>query len=107
MSMQFAWNSFVLTAVAQRELSKVRSAVTHSANVTISGYCDNDPVSVGNAYDVWLSRMRALAVADFLYSGHVPRKVKLVGHGRTDFVATNSTAVGRAENRRVTITFQS
>ena len=76
----------------------------------ISGYCDNtgdnDPVSEGNTYNDWLSKMRALAVADYLYSNHVAKTVTLTGYGRTDFVATNATAAGRAENRRVVISFE-
>ncbi len=50
--------------------------------------------------------MRALAVADFLYGNHVAKTVTLAGYGRTDFVATNTTATGRAENRRVVISYE-
>jgi outer membrane protein OmpA-like peptidoglycan-associated protein len=108
----FAWNSFALTARAKAELSAVRAVIkaSRSRYVVISGYCDdtgdNDPVSVGNTYNVWLSTERALAVADFLYDNKIPKTTKLVGYGRTHFVATNATAAGRAENRRVTIQFE-
>lgn len=105
----FAWNSFALTSHAKAELNAVRAAIRASKSVVISGYCDdtgdNDPVSVGNSYNVWLSSERALAVADFLYDNKIPKTTKLVGYGRTHFVATNATAAGRAENRRVTIQF--
>ncbi len=105
----FAWNSFALTSKAKAELNAVRAAIKASKSVVISGYCDdtgdNDPVSVGNSYNVWLSTERALAVADFVYDNKIPKTTKLVGYGRTHFVATNATAAGRAENRRVTIQF--
>ena len=105
----FAWNSFALTSQAKAELNAIRAAIKASKSVVISGYCDdtgdNDPVSVGNSYNVWLSTERALAVADFLYGNKVPTTTKLFGYGRTHFVATNATAAGRAENRRVTIQF--
>ena len=105
----FAWNSFALTSRAKAELNAIRAAIKASKSVVISGYCDdtgdNHPVSVGNAYNAWLSTERALAVADFLYGNKVPTTTKLFGYGRTHFVATNATAAGRAENRRVTIQF--
>jgi outer membrane protein OmpA-like peptidoglycan-associated protein/Tol biopolymer transport system component len=105
----FAWNSFTLTATAKGELSAARARIVKSPAVKVSGYCDNtgdnDPVSEGNTYNHWLSKMRALAVADYLYGDRVPKTVTLTGYGRTDFVATNATAVGRAENRRVVISF--
>jgi outer membrane protein OmpA-like peptidoglycan-associated protein len=106
----FAWNSFALTSEAKAELNAVRAAIKASKSVVVSGYCDdtgdNDPVSVGNSYNVWLSTERALAVADFVYDNKIPKTTKLVGYGRTHFVATNATAAGRAENRRVTIQFK-
>jgi outer membrane protein OmpA-like peptidoglycan-associated protein len=106
----FAWNSFTLTAAAKSALSKARAVIVKSPAVKISGYCDNtgdnDPVSEGNTYNDWLSKMRALAVADFLYSDHVAKTVVVSGYGRTDFVATNATAAGRAENRRVVIGYE-
>jgi outer membrane protein OmpA-like peptidoglycan-associated protein/DNA-binding beta-propeller fold protein YncE len=106
----FAWNSFTLTAAAKTALSKARAAIVKSPTVKISGYCDNtgdnDPVSEGNTYNDWLSKMRALAVADFLYNDHVAKTVVVSGYGRTDFVATNVTAAGRAENRRVVIGYE-
>jgi 6-phosphogluconolactonase len=106
----FAWNSFTLTPTAKSELSAARDAILKSPAVKISGYCDNtgdnDPVSEGDTYNDWLSKMRALAVADYLYSDHVAKTVTLAGYGRTDFVATNATPVGRAENRRVVISFE-
>ena len=106
----FAWNSFALTSKAKAELNAVRAAIKASKSVVISGYCDdtgdNDPVTVGNSYNVWLSTERALAVADFVYGNKIPKITKLVGYGRTHFVATNATVAGRAENRRVTIQFK-
>jgi len=104
----FAYDSFVLTSAAQRTLSTIRAKVLRSTGVTIAGYCDSSgaPGAVGNTYNDWLSRERALAVADFLYGNHIPKRVKLIGYGRTHFVASNTTAAGRAENRRVVISYE-
>lgn len=67
--------------------------------VDVNGYCD----SIGGAeYNLKLSQRRAEAVVNYLEKDGVPAD-KLVphGYGKTNFVATNSTEDGRAQNRRV------
>ena len=67
--------------------------------VNVNGYCD----SIGSdAYNLKLSQRRADAVVNYLVQQGIPA-TQLVpnGYGKTDFVASNDTAEGRAQNRRV------
>src|SRR3546814_6746617 len=63
--------------------------------------------SVGtDSYNQQLSQQRAEAVANYLNSRAVMRnRMITVGAGETRPIASNDTATGRAENRRVEITF--
>jgi outer membrane protein OmpA-like peptidoglycan-associated protein len=67
--------------------------------VDVNGYCD----AIGSvAYNLRLSRRRADAVRAYLENkGIPPGRLIAHGYGKTDFVATNATAEGRAQNRRV------
>jgi outer membrane protein OmpA-like peptidoglycan-associated protein len=67
--------------------------------VQVEGYTD----SVGSdEYNVKLSEDRANAVRDFLVTqGVPPANITAQGFGKADPVADNSTAAGRAQNRRV------
>jgi outer membrane protein OmpA-like peptidoglycan-associated protein len=69
------------------------------ANVQIAGYTD----SVGtDAYNQGLSERRANAVKDyFVAHGIDASRLTAVGYGESNPVADNSTADGRAQNRRV------
>jgi OOP family OmpA-OmpF porin len=70
-----------------------------TATVNVNGYCD----AIGSVrYNQKLSERRAAAVVRYLVKAGIPED-RLVprGYGKTDFVATNDTAEGRAENRRV------
>ena len=54
-----------------------------------------------------LSRFRAMAVKDFLASHGVEReRIEAVGFGETRPIASNTSAEGRASNRRVEIVVQ-
>lgn len=67
--------------------------------VDVNGYCD----SIGSAeYNQRLSERRAQAVAEYLEKDGVAAD-NLVphGYGKTNFVASNRTREGRAQNRRV------
>jgi OOP family OmpA-OmpF porin len=67
--------------------------------VEIAGYCDY----VGSdAYNKKLSQRRAETVKAYLESkGVAAARLTAVGYGKTDFVADNKTAEGRAMNRRI------
>ena len=68
-------------------------------HLTISGYTDN----VGNAAsNLLLSQDRAENVKDYLVKQGVPEaNITSEGYGLEDPIADNSTAEGRAKNRRV------
>jgi len=56
------------------------------------------------AYNQGLSERRAASVADYLGShGVASVRMATIGYGKTRPIATNETAEGRAENRRVEI----
>jgi outer membrane protein OmpA-like peptidoglycan-associated protein len=67
--------------------------------VAANGYCD----SIGGvAYNLRLSQRRADAVVHYLADhGVAESRLSPHGFGKTDFVASNSTEEGRAQNRRV------
>ncbi|MNP79807.1 Outer membrane porin F precursor [compost metagenome] len=70
--------------------------------MAVSGHTD----SVGSdAYNQRLSQKRAQSVTDYLIESGVPRSnfVSVTGMGESQPVADNSTADGRAQNRRVEI----
>ncbi|MEM9427666.1 MAG: OmpA family protein [Pseudomonadota bacterium] len=70
--------------------------------VTVTGHTDN----TGSAgYNQDLSERRASSVAQVLRSGGVSSsRLRVVGAGENRPIATNQTAAGRAQNRRVDIT---
>jgi OmpA-OmpF porin, OOP family len=72
--------------------------------VVIAGYTD----SIGTAeYNMVLSKNRAKAVYNyFVAKGIAASRLQTVGHGLNDPVASNSTADGRAMNRRVELQIQ-
>ncbi len=82
-------------------LDEAASALKANPGVTVNvnGYCD----AVGSVkYNQKLSERRAESVVKYLVKAGIPED-RLVpkGFGKTDFVATNDTAEGRAQNRRV------
>ena len=82
-------------------LDEAASALKANPGVTanVNGYCD----AVGSVkYNQKLSERRAESVVKYLVKAGIPED-RLVPHGfgKTDFVATNDTAEGRAQNRRV------
>lgn len=73
-------------------------------HVQIDGYTD----SVGkDAYNMKLSERRSESVKKYLVGKGVPAdSLSTKGYGETNFVATNKTKAGRAENRRVELHVQ-
>jgi outer membrane protein OmpA-like peptidoglycan-associated protein len=77
------------------DILKQHSDVT----VNVNGYCD---IIGGMRYNLRLSQRRAEAVVRYLENrGIAGDRLIPHGYGKTDFVATNATAEGRAQNRRV------
>jgi OOP family OmpA-OmpF porin len=68
-------------------------------SVNVNGYCD----AIGSVrYNLKLSERRSDAVVKYLVDhGIAESRLSPHGFGKTDFVATNKTAEGRAQNRRV------
>ena len=73
--------------------------------VDVEGHTDSVG---GDVYNQQLSQRRAEAVVDLLVNEHGIARERLspVGYGETRPVASNDTADGRAENRRVMATLE-
>jgi outer membrane protein OmpA-like peptidoglycan-associated protein len=97
----FDTGRYTLKPNAQIALAKVSTILElyPDLKVQVEGYTD----SVGSdAYNQKLSENRANAVHDFLIQNGVPAgNVTSVGYGKADPVASNNTADGRRQNRRV------
>ena len=70
-----------------------------NVSIAVNGYCD----AIGSVrYNLRLSERRSNAVVKYLADhGVAESRMTPHGFGKTDFVATNKTAEGRAQNRRV------
>jgi outer membrane protein OmpA-like peptidoglycan-associated protein len=99
----FATGQATIKPDAKITLAKLAGVMLVFAKTTIQveGYTDN----VGSeASNLKLSDQRAKAVRDFLESqGIASNRLTSVGKGPADPVASNDTAEGRAQNRRVEI----
>ncbi|MBI2345883.1 MAG: OmpA family protein, partial [Deltaproteobacteria bacterium] len=98
---QFAFNSALLTADARLALDEIAAwLVEHPEvrRVRIEGYAD----SIGSPrVNRWISRARASAVKNYLWSqGVEPKRLKSMGVGEANPIAPNTTPEGRALNRR-------
>jgi OOP family OmpA-OmpF porin len=98
----FNFDSSKLTQQAQSRLDNVVDALKASPNVDfrIDGYTD----SIGTKkYNKGLSQRRVNSVRQYLvdHGINATRITGTMGHGEADPVASNATAAGRAQNRRV------
>ena len=84
-------------AVLDEDISMLKA--NPNASIEVNGYCD----SIGSGeYNLELSDRRAEAVVDYLVNSGIPSyRLRPHGYGKTNFVATNDTEEGRAQNRRV------
>ncbi len=102
----FETASAKLQADSAATLDRVASTIAHChcSKVDIRGYTD----SVGKPeFNRKLSERRAIAVKDYLESHGVPAGILTAqGLGEENPIASNKTAKGRAENRRVTVEFE-
>jgi peptidoglycan-binding protein ArfA len=99
----FEINGFTLTPAEEQSLTQVADELKAcpSAHATINGYTDNSGTESVNRP---LSNQRAQTVENFLTAHGVAGDHLVVkGVGTANPVATNDTADGRAENRRVEI----
>ena len=92
---------FSLRPAAREKLARVAGILSGhpSLHMQIEGYTD----SVGtDEYNQLLSEHRAGSVRDYLTGTGIPSdSVSARGFGKTQPVATNKTAIGRQQNRRV------
>ena len=78
---------------------------TEPGDVIVNGYTDNQPIHTVQFPSNWqLSQARADAVAGVLRAvlGD-PKRVRAVGKGDADPIATNATPAGREQNRRTEV----
>lgn len=101
----FRTNSAVLSPEAKQHLDEL-AAKTRGAKafmIEVAGHTDS---TGSEAKNFRLSRQRADAVVQYLAVQHkIPlrRFVTPMGYGKTEFVAENTTASGRQQNRRVEV----
>jgi outer membrane protein OmpA-like peptidoglycan-associated protein len=97
----FDFNQYTLKPGAREKLAKVSGILLAypGLKVQLEGHTD----SVGSDdYNMKLSQQRADSVRSYLVSQSVPAdSVSSTGLGKADPVATNDTASGRQQNRRV------
>ncbi len=99
----FAVDSTYVRPDLRRDLLKLAESLQRYPDTTVDiiGHTDNTgPAS----YNQRLSAQRARAVADILIDAGVdPRRIRAIGRGEYEPVASNLTPEGRAQNRRVEI----
>lgn len=99
----FATNSTQVSGTSQNELRIVANSLNQYPNTTVNviGHTDN----VGDAsFNQGLSERRAQAVASILRSGGVSgNRIRSIGAGENNPIASNLNAAGRQMNRRVEI----
>ena len=104
-AVNFRVNSAILSPEAKASLDGL-AAKTQNARaymIEVAGYTDS---TGGEAKNFRLSRERADAVVQYLAVTHkIPlrRFITPMGYGKNGFVAENTTAGGRAQNRRVEV----
>lgn len=108
----FAPGSWQMRPQGKEIIAKMAAklAPTQQNKLIVNGYTDNTPVGPelqrkGVTSNQELSQKRADSVMAYLISqGVKPDLVEAHGYGDTQPVASNDTAKGRAENRRVELT---
>lgn len=97
----FAFNKYELKPEAREKLAKVSGILLAypDLKLQVEGYTDN----IGSdEYNQKLSEERAGAVSDYLVAQGVQQgNITAQGYGKSDPIADNSAANGRAQNRRV------
>jgi OmpA-OmpF porin, OOP family len=105
-NIQFQTGSGALTPQGEAQLRDLKDGLAITGLfIKVDGYTDN---TGSDTVNIPLSAARAQSVQTFLqrnYPGTFPSsRFKTAGHGSQDPVADNSTAAGKAQNRRVSIT---
>jgi OOP family OmpA-OmpF porin len=102
----FDFNKATLTAEGRRHVDHAVSLMKESPTLTVvvEGHTD----SIGSdAYNMKLSQRRADTVRDYMIKAGISgSRIKTEAFGKTKPIASNKTAEGRAQNRRVDIISQ-
>lgn len=99
----FPTGKYQLSPAADATLSRIAYNLKQfpESDITVVGYTDNTGSQQINDK---LSQQRAESVVDYLeQQGVAADRLKAIGKGWDDPIASNSTAAGRAQNRRVEI----
>lgn len=101
----FRVNSAILSPEAKQQLDQLadKTATAKGFMIEVSGHTD---ATGSEAKNMRLSQQRAEAVVQYLAVNHkIPlrRFITPMGYGKTEAVADNTTAAGRAQNRRVEV----
>lgn len=101
LAVQFDTNSAELKPESNSELDRLVEVMKNTP--TVAGFVEGYTDSTGSAeYNKALSQKRAEAVSDYLIAQGISRdRVIPRGFGQASPVASNDTAEGRAQNRRV------
>jgi OmpA-OmpF porin, OOP family len=104
-AVNFKVNSAVLSPQARLQLDELAAKAIKAKGyvIEVAGHTDS---TGGEAKNFRLSQQRAESVVQYLAVNHkIPlrRFITPMGFGKTEFVAENSTAAGRAQNRRVEV----
>lgn len=108
----FPSGGWKMSAQGQQIIARMASqlAPTQQNKIVVNGYTDNQPIGPelqrqGITSNQILSQKRAENVMEFLISqGLKPDLVSAQGFGEANPIASNDTAKGRAQNRRVELT---
>ncbi|WP_105901828.1 OmpA family protein [Vibrio gangliei] len=102
-SITFDVDQTELSTSAKRALFNVATVVNeyNKTNIAVYGFTDS---SGSDSYNLRLSQVRAGEVSTFLINNKVKSsRITTIGKGESNPIASNSTAEGRAQNRRVQI----
>jgi chemotaxis protein MotB len=106
--MLYRSGSYEITDKAGEILSKIAKIILDykDYDVLVEGNTDTDPISRPNIRNNWdLSTLRASSVVQALQNnyGIDPKRLTAAGRGEHNPITTNSTAEGKARNRRTQI----
>ena len=102
----FGSGSATLNASYIPLLQRIGTALRkEKGDVIVNGYTDNQPIHTVRFPSNWqLSQARADAVAKVVASELAnPKRLRAVGKGDTDPIASNKTPQGREQNRRTEV----
>lgn len=107
-SVTFAFDKASLTTSDKRKLDDLASNLTSARGYILAVTGGTDSTGDAN-YNYQLSQRRADAVVNYLAAKYniPPHKFYLIGIGKDQEIASNKTAAGRAQNRRVDIKLMS